>query len=156
VIGIWAFGSHQPPAGEKAEASMDRVRILLVDGSPEFLDSAAHFLSLEPRVEVVGRTRSQREAAELAARLRPDVVLVDLGLAGLAVARRVKDESPAARVLLLTVYDLVGYEAILDKGPADGVLAKDRFGADLLPLLDEWFPRLAQPGALPAPDRLGA
>src|SRR5437016_5893278 len=93
------FGSRQPPAGEKAEASMDRVRILLVDASPEFLDSAAHFLSLEPQVEVVGRTRSQLEAVELAARLRPDLVLVDLGLAGLAVARRVKDAVPDARVL---------------------------------------------------------
>jgi DNA-binding NarL/FixJ family response regulator len=135
---------------------MDRVRILLVDASAEFLDSAAHFLSLEPRLEVVGRTRSQLEAADLATRLCPDLVLVDLGLAGLAVARRVKDEAPAARVLLLTVYDLVGYEAILGKGLADGVLAKSRFGADLPPLLDAWFPRAEQPGAVAAPDRLRA
>src|SRR5947209_4389106 len=93
-------GLQQPLAGEKAGASMQQVRILLVDASVEFLDSAAHFLSLEPRLEVVGRTRCKLEAAELTVRLQPDLVLVDLGLAGLATAHRIKADAPAARVLL--------------------------------------------------------
>ena len=87
----------------------------------------------------MGRTRCKLEAAELTVRLQPDLVLVDLGLAGLATAHRIKADAPAARVLLLTVYDLAGYEAILGKGPVDGVLAKSRFGSDLFPFLEEWF-----------------
>src|SRR5262245_46689038 len=130
-----AWRARERSAVGKAGGSMERVRILLVDASPEFLDSAEHFLSLEPRLEVVGRTHSGPEALELAARLRPHLVLVDWGLSGLSVARRLKGADPAARVLLLTVYDdLVGYESIVSEGTADGVLAKSRFGSDVLGL----------------------
>jgi DNA-binding NarL/FixJ family response regulator len=127
---------------------MDRCRILLVDDSPEFLASAAHFLSLEPRVVVVGQTHSGASAVDLAREVRPDVVLMDLGLSGLGsleVARRLGELSPAPRVVLLTVYDLPEYEVIRQRGAADGVLAKSRFGSDLLPLLAQWCRPQAEP-----------
>lgn len=59
---------------------MQTVQVLLVDDYPDFLDAVARFLSTIPHVEIVGRARSGREALNQVARVRPDLVLMDLAM----------------------------------------------------------------------------
>lgn len=132
------------------------VRILLVDDSPEFLDSADHFLSLEGAVRVVGRASSGEEALVEVGRLRPDLVLMDVsmpGMNGFETARRLKAAADAPRVLILTAHDNAEYRAAQIASRADGFLAKAQFGTELLPLVHAWFGLLRrEEPALAAPN----
>ena len=57
---------------------MTQVRVLLVDDSREFLDSASGFLAQDPRVLVVGRARDGQEGLRLAEEGAPGLVLMEL------------------------------------------------------------------------------
>lgn len=126
------------------------VRILLVDDSPEFLESAARFLSADSQVEVVGCALSGREALEQVALLQPDLVLMDLALPdmhGLEATRHIKVQAGAPHVVILTLYDNPEYRTAAKAVGADGFVAKSEFGTQLLPLLH----RLCNDGAPTAP-----
>jgi len=127
---------------------MPPLRVLLVDDSPEFLESAAYFLSLQPSVKVVGRALSGPDALEMASRLRPDLVLMDWAMpemTGLEAARRLKAQPGAPRVVILTLHDNPQYRAAAQAAGADGFISKADFGAQLPPLIHRLF---AEPGAV--------
>jgi DNA-binding NarL/FixJ family response regulator len=124
------------------------IRIILVDDSPEFLESAAHFLSIQPSIQIVGRALSGTEALEQAARLQPDLVLVDWAMPemnGLEAARCLKAQPAAPRVIVLTLYDTPRYRAAAQAAGTDGFVNKADFGAQLMPLIHKLF---AQPEAV--------
>ncbi len=127
---------------------MPRIRLLLVDDSPEFLEAAANFLSTDPEVEVVGQARSGQDALEQVARTRLDIVLMDLampGINGLETTRRIKARPDAPRVIILTLYDNPSYRSLAQAAGADGFVAKSEFGSQLLPLIHQLCP----PGGRP-------
>lgn len=73
------------------------VRVLLVDDHPVFRHGMRSLLEAVPDVEVVGEGRDGSEAVELAGRLRPDVVVMDLNmpeLDGVEATRRSPASSP--------------------------------------------------------------
>lgn len=81
------------------------IRIVTADDHPIFRDGLRRLLEAEPGFQVVGEAGTGREAAELVARLAPDVLLLDLSMpdgAGLDVLRAMDRESDV-RVILLTV-----------------------------------------------------
>ena len=80
--------------------------VLLVDDHPLFLDGVRAALAGEPDLEVVGEAHDAAGAEELAARLRPDVVLMDLGLpdrSGIDATRALLAAVPGTRVLVMTM-----------------------------------------------------
>ena len=82
------------------------IRILLADDHPLFREGAAHSLGAEPDLEVIAQAGSGEEAVELAQRLRPDVVLLDItmpGLGGIAAAGAIAASAPEVRIMMLTV-----------------------------------------------------
>jgi DNA-binding NarL/FixJ family response regulator len=84
------------------------IRLLVVDDHPIVRQGLVAVLEDEPEFEVVGSAGSAEEALTLAGRLRPDVVLLDLelaGMGGVAAIPRLTDASPASRVLVFTAYD---------------------------------------------------
>ncbi len=86
----------------------DRVRVLLVDDQGLFREALATLLGVRPEIEVVGEAADGDAALRAAARLRPDVVLMDLHmpvLDGVAATRRLRVEQPGVRVLALTTFD---------------------------------------------------
>lgn len=88
-------------------------------------------------IEVVGEASDGGEAVELAARERPDVILMDIrmpGIDGLEATRRiVADERlHATRVLILTTFDLDEYVFEALRAGASGFLLKDTLPDDLL------------------------
>lgn len=114
------------------------MRVLIADDHTLFRQSLRSLLESRG-IEVVGDVGRGDEAIEAARRLKPDVALVDLampGLDGLEVTRRLADELPDLRVVVLTASteDEDLFEAI--RAGADGYLRKD-LEADRLVLLLE-------------------
>lgn len=84
------------------------IRILLADDHPVVRDGLAAMLATQPDFEVVGEAGNGAEALTEAARLRPDVVLMDLEmpeLDGIEAIRRLRAADPAAQVVVLTAFD---------------------------------------------------
>jgi two-component system, NarL family, response regulator LiaR len=102
--------------------------ILLADDHPVVRQGLRTFLELQDDMEVVGEAATGAEAVAQAAELHPDVVLLDLvmpDLGGVEAARRIRDVSPATKVIVLTSYpDDSGVLPALEAG-AVGYLLKD-------------------------------
>ena len=82
--------------------------MLIADDHQLFAESLMAVLSEDERVEVVGIARDGREAVELAVRLQPDVILMDLKmpvLGGLDATRQIRELGLSAQVLILTGTD---------------------------------------------------
>jgi DNA-binding NarL/FixJ family response regulator len=92
-------------------------------------------LSAQPDMEIVGEAGNGREAVDLAAALRPDVVVMDVAmpeLNGIEATRRLTAANPHARVIALSMHkDSVYVREILRAG-ARGYLLKDSGPADLV------------------------
>jgi DNA-binding NarL/FixJ family response regulator len=84
------------------------IRVLLADDHPMFREGLAVALSALPGLEVVAESSSGEEAIADAARLQPDVVVMDVnmpGVNGIEATRRIVAESPHIGVLILTMFD---------------------------------------------------
>jgi DNA-binding NarL/FixJ family response regulator len=84
------------------------IRILLADDHPVVRDGLAAMLATQPDFEVVGEAGTGAEAVAEAARLRPDVVLMDLEmpvLDGIEAIRRLRAADRAVQVVVLTAFD---------------------------------------------------
>lgn len=84
----------------------NHIRILLADDHPLFREGVAHSLAEEPDFEIIAQASSGEEAVELAHRLHPDIVLLDVsmaGMGGIAAAQRIAHSAPVMRIMMLTV-----------------------------------------------------
>ena len=116
---------------------MSRPRVLIADDHEAVARHVCRLLSRQ--CEVVGSVRDGRLVLETAARLRPDVVLLDLSMPhvnGLEVLRQLKRLEPAIDVVVVTMYsdEAVAQEAL--KSGASGFVLKSDIGHELLPALD--------------------
>jgi DNA-binding NarL/FixJ family response regulator len=109
---------------------MDRepIRILVVDDHAAIRESLRLVLADEPTVRIVGEGKSADDALELAGRLRPDVVLMDLMMPGtdsLEAVRTLRGSCPGVQVLVFTSFaEQRNVDAALEAG-AIGFLLKD-------------------------------
>ena len=86
----------------------ETIRILLADDHPVVRDGLAAMLGTQPDFQVAGEAGTGAEAVAEAARLRPDVVLMDLempSLDGIEAIRRLRAADPAIQVVVLTAFD---------------------------------------------------
>ena len=84
------------------------IRILLADDHPVVRDGLAAMLATQPDLAVVGEAGTGAEAVAEAARLRPDVVLMDLempALDGIEAIRLLRAADPTVQVVVLTAFD---------------------------------------------------
>ncbi|MFN8629619.1 MAG: response regulator [Chloroflexota bacterium] len=90
----------------------DQIRVLIVDDIPETRDHLAKLLGFEADIDVVGAAASGREAIELAEKLNPDVVLMDINMPdmdGIAATERLSAEVPTAAVVMMSVQGEADY-----------------------------------------------
>jgi CheY-like chemotaxis protein len=104
------------------------LRCLIVDDSPRFLEAARGVLGREG-IAVVGVASSISQALEQAERLRPDVTLVDIDLAGesgFELARRLQQQpsSAGSRVILISTHAEDDFAELIAASPAVGFLSK--------------------------------
>jgi DNA-binding NarL/FixJ family response regulator len=103
-------------------------RVVVADDQAVVREGLVLILGMLPDIEVVGSAADGEQALALVATERPDVVLIDLRmprLDGVAATRRVRDEFPGTRVIVLTTYaDDESVFAALRAG-AQGYLTKD-------------------------------
>jgi DNA-binding NarL/FixJ family response regulator len=114
---------------------MPKIRLLLADDHTLFRQGVKNLLNSEPDMEVVGEVANGGDAIDKAAELRPDIVLMDIGMPGFSsfeAARQIKKNRPEARVLSLTMYDDEDYLVEAMEVGASGYVLKDSPAAQLL------------------------
>ena len=82
-----------------------RVRVLVVDDDPTFLEALRAMLTFDERVEVVGQARDGADAVRLADQLQPDVVAMDIMMPvvdGIEATKAIRAKRPDTRVVLVS------------------------------------------------------
>jgi DNA-binding NarL/FixJ family response regulator len=104
------------------------IRVLLADDQALVRSGFQMILSAQPEIEVVGEADSGRQAIDLANRLAPDVILMDVrmpNIDGLEATRRLVELGTTARIVILTTFDLDEYVYAAIRAGASGFLLKD-------------------------------
>jgi two-component system NarL family response regulator len=112
-----------------------KIKILIADDHPFFLDGLAANVEAEADMSVVARAADGRQAVEMCRAHAPDVVLMDLRMPvmnGVEAIREIMRERPESRIIVLTTYD--GDEDIHRalKAGAKAYLLKDAFREELI------------------------
>jgi DNA-binding NarL/FixJ family response regulator len=104
------------------------IRLLIVDDHLVVRTGLRAMLGADPEFDVVGEATSGARAVELAGRLRPDVVLMDLRMPqvdGVAATAQIRERHPNVHVLVLTTYDTDADILRAIEAGATGYLLKD-------------------------------
>lgn len=127
---------------------MTPIRVMVVDDHGIVREGLRQVLLADASFEVVGEASNGVEALVVAARERPDVILLDITLpgdSGLAVAQKLRKAVPASKVLMLSVHDDAEYVMESVRAGAHGYLRKDTTPHDLRSAIravhhgDAWF-----------------
>lgn len=84
------------------------IRVLLVDDQEIFREGLGELLSIREDIEVVGQASNGKEGISLAAKLQPDVILMDVRMPicnGVEATRNIHNSYPWIRIVVLTVFD---------------------------------------------------
>jgi diguanylate cyclase (GGDEF)-like protein/PAS domain S-box-containing protein len=126
----------------KDEPHSPPLQVLMVDDSQEFLSAAQRLIAYQPGIKVVGTATSASEAIQLAQELSPHLVLMDIvmpDINGIDVTRRIKRQSNAPRVVMLTLHDNAEYRFHAQLAGADGFIAKSELETALPHLIERMF-----------------
>jgi DNA-binding NarL/FixJ family response regulator len=113
----------------------EQIRILIADDHESFRRGLRGLLATVNGLEVVGEAASGAEAVEAAARLQPDVVLMDLNMAdvdGISATRQIVGTSPHIAVLVISMYEDDDQVFGALKAGARGYLLKGAHRAELV------------------------
>jgi CheY-like chemotaxis protein/two-component sensor histidine kinase len=131
------------------QREMKPLRIMLVDDQVLFREGMVSLLETTPeKIQVVGEAENGLEATEKAKQLRPDLILMDIGMPrcdGLEATRQIKNQVPDVKIVMLTVsdHDSDLFEAI--KAGAQGYLLKNLSAAQLFEMLARMLEQAAPP-----------
>jgi len=110
------------------------IRVMIVDDHPLVREGIRSIVAAEDGFEIVAEAGSGEEAVEVAGKLRPDVVILDLsmpGEGGLRAVARLREVAPAARSLILSVHDHPEYILEAVRAGAQGYIRKDTSPAEM-------------------------
>ena len=122
--------AHHPPM------ITAKITVLIVDNLPHVRQSLRTLLQLTEGLEIVGEAANGLEAVQMAAQIRPDIVIMDLkmpAMDGFEATRQIKARHLAKRVIALTLYGnqhhreraaQVGFDAFAEKGMAIDTLVE--------------------------------
>jgi DNA-binding NarL/FixJ family response regulator len=111
------------------------IKVLLVDDHPLIRQAVRTVLEKEADINIVGEAGNGEDAVEMARKLEPDVILMDVSMPrmnGITATRQIKSTLPRTQVLILTVHeDDQNIREIMDAG-AGGYLIKSVFGKEIV------------------------
>jgi pilus assembly protein CpaE len=90
----------------------DQIRVLVVDDIPETRDHLTKLLGFESDIEVIGSAASGREAIQMAGKLHPDVVLMDINMPdmdGITATEQLTTAAPGSAVVMMSVQGEADY-----------------------------------------------
>ncbi len=111
------------------------IRVLLADDHKVVCQGFRLILSRQPDVEVVGDAFNGKDAIELAARLEPDVVVLDIAMPdinGVEATRQILRNSPGTKVVILTMHKDAVYVREALRAGAKGYLLKESIDGELV------------------------
>lgn len=111
------------------------LRVLIADDHHVVRRGLAMLLQAEPDVCIVGEAVNGQQAVEMAVRIRPNLVLLDVrmpGLDGVQAAQIIKQHAPAVRILMLTGATPSSSTLTMLHGAADGYVLKDASPVELI------------------------
>ncbi|MFC4009331.1 response regulator [Nonomuraea purpurea] len=106
----------------------EQIRVLVAEDQDLLRASLVELVGADPALTAAGEARDGRQAVEAAARLRPDVVLMDIRMPvmdGLEATRAICAAHPEAKVVILTTFDLDEYVYEALRAGACGFLLKN-------------------------------
>lgn len=106
---------------------MKTTRILIVDDVPQVRRELRALLPLLDEIKIVGEAENGQRAIELAASLRPDVILMDVEMPdtdGISATRLIKQANPAARIIILSIHNSEAVRAQARSAGADDFVDK--------------------------------
>src|SRR5208283_1958545 len=113
------------------------IRVLVIDDHRMLREALRAVFANEDGIEMAGETADALAGIELAVKTRPDVILLDIelaGISGIQAAYRLRQQAPASKVLILSGHQDEEYvlEAFGNAGAAGYLLKGDEGGAELL------------------------
>lgn len=120
---------------EGSSGSEAQIRVLVVDDHAIMRDGIRALINEQDDMHVIGEAEDGRAAVELAGRMHPDVVLMDIAmplLNGLEATRQIKRDHPEIQVLVLTMYDHEEYVRQVLATGASGYILKRAAATDLV------------------------
>ncbi len=117
---------------------MTRIRVVLADDHAIVREGVRLLLDAQPDMEVVGEAADGEQALALARELKPDIVLMDIGMPGmngLEATRALKAAQPQTSILVLTMHEGEDYFFRILAAGASGYLLKGAGSAELLSAL---------------------
>lgn len=107
---------------------MAKIRVLIADDHTMFRQGIRTLLAAEPDMEIAAEAADGAEGLATAEQVRPDVVLMDIGMPGMSsfeAARRMRKMRPETRIVFLSMYDDEDYLAECVELGASGYVLKD-------------------------------
>jgi DNA-binding NarL/FixJ family response regulator len=117
---------------------LDRIRVLLADDHKDFLAATARLL--QPEFDVVMTVGDGQALLEEAARVEPDILILDISmpvLDGIEAARRLRAAGSRAKIVFLSVHHDPEYVQAAVAAGAQGYVVKSQLATDLLDALRE-------------------
>ena len=127
----------RPP--QDGSPSLPSIRILIVDDYKDWRSFVRLLLLVRPEWQIVCEVSDGSEAVQKAEELRPDLIVLDIGLPkldGIEAARRIRQVSPNSKIVFLTMDNSPDVAQTALSAGAQGYVHKARAQSDLLPAID--------------------
>jgi DNA-binding NarL/FixJ family response regulator len=118
---------------------LSSIRVLLVDDFKEWRDQVRLLLQARPELQVICEASDGSEAVQNAEELKPDLILLDVGLPklnGIEAARQIRQLSPSSKIIYLSQDNSLDVVQVALSTGAHGYVYKARAQSDLLPAID--------------------
>ncbi len=129
------------------------IRVLIADDNDNFRVGFSELINNQNKLKVVGEAKDGIETINLAAMLKPDIVMIDISMPkmdGIACAQLIKKQLPNTFIVIVTIHEESVFKVLADSLPADGFICKSSISHDLPKVLKKLLPRIN-----PDPTKIG-